>query len=151
MSTASDYRQVLDAVPSASNGMTLCSGSFGARPDNDLPEIMAEFGPRVHFIHLRNVKRDTAAQVGSFYEAEHLGGDTDMVALIAEILKEERRRKAEGRADWNIPFRPDHGQDILDDLGRRSQPGYPTIGRMKGLAELRGVMTALEHGVYGVR
>jgi mannonate dehydratase len=150
MSTPADYRRILDAVPSPSNGMTLCSGSFGARPDNDLPAIMAEFGPRVHFIHLRNVKRDSDAMVGSFFEAEHLGGDTDMVALIAEILKEETRRQAEGRADWNIPFRPDHGQDILDDLGRQAQPGYPTIGRLKGLAELRGVMTALSHGQYGL-
>jgi mannonate dehydratase len=150
MSTAADYKQILDRVDSPSNGMTLCSGSFGARPDNDLPRIMAGFGSKVHFIHLRNVKRDTDALVGSFYEAEHLGGDTDMVALIAEILMEERRRKAEGRADWSIPFRPDHGQDILDDLDRRSQPGYPTIGRLKGLAELRGVMTALGHERYGV-
>jgi mannonate dehydratase len=150
MSTPSDYGRILDAVPSTSNGMTLCSGSFGARPDNDLPAIMAEFGSRVHFIHLRNVKRDSDAMVGSFFEAEHLGGDTDMVALIAEILKEEARRRAEGRSDWNIPFRPDHGQDIVDDLGRQAQPGYPTIGRLKGLAELRGVMTALSHEKYGL-
>jgi len=150
MSTPSDYGRILDAVPSPSNGMTLCSGSFGARPDNDLPAIMAEFGSRVHFIHLRNVKRDSDAMVGSFFEAEHLGGDTDMVALIAEILKEEARRRAEGRSDWNIPFRPDHGQDIVDDLGRQAQPGYPTIGRLKGLAELRGVMTALGHREYGL-
>ena len=150
MSTPADYGRILDAVPSPSNGMTLCSGSFGARPDNDLPAIMAEFGSRVHFIHLRNVKRDNDAMVGSFFEAEHLGGDTDMVALIAEILKEEARRRIEGRPDWNIPFRPDHGQDIVDDLGRQAQPGYPTIGRLKGLAELRGVMTALSHGQYGL-
>ncbi len=150
MSTPADYARILDGVPSPSNGMTLCSGSFGARPDNDLPAIMAEFGSRVHFIHLRNVKRDSDAMVGSFFEAEHLGGDTDMVALIAEILKEEARRRAEGRADWNIPFRPDHGQDIIDDLGRQAQPGYPTIGRLRGLAELRGVMTALQHSQYGL-
>lgn len=151
MSTAADYSRILDAVDSPANGMTLCSGSLGARPDNDLPAIMDQFGPKVHFIHLRNVKRDTADLVGSFFEAEHLGGDTDMVALIAAITSEERRRKAEGRADWQIPMRPDHGQDILDDLNRRSQPGYPTIGRLKGLAELRGVMTALEHSQYGLR
>ena len=84
-------------------------------------------------------------------EAEHLGGNTDMVALIAAILTEEARRAAEGRADAQIPMRPDHGQDILDDLGRRAQPGYPTIGRMKGLAELRGVMTALGHAQFGLR
>ena len=95
-------------------------------------------------------KRDTDDLVGSFFEAEHLGGDTDMVALIAAIVKEEARRKAEGRADWQIPMRPDHGQDIVDDLNRRGQPGYPTIGRLRGLAELRGVMTALEHAQYGL-
>lgn len=150
MSTGDDYRKVLSGVDSKANGMTLCSGSLGARPDNDLPAIMAEFGPKVHFLHLRNVKRDTPAMVGSFYEAEHLGGDTDMVALIAAILTEEKRRKAEGRADWEIPMRPDHGQDILDDIGRKAQPGYPTIGRLKGLAELRGVMTALAHGQFGL-
>ena len=146
MSSAADYRAVLDAVDSPANGMTLCSGSLGARPDNDLPAIMAEFGPRVHFLHLRNIKRESPDIKGSFHEAEHLQGDTDMVALIAAILAEERRRKAEGRADWQIPMRPDHGQDILDDLGRTTaQPGYPTIGRMKGLAELRGITRALEH------
>jgi mannonate dehydratase len=150
MSTADDYRKVLSGVDSKANGMTLCSGSLGARPDNDLPAIMAEFGPKVHFLHLRNVKRDTPAMVGSFYEAEHLGGDTDMVALIAAILTEEKRRKAEGRSDWEIPMRPDHGQDILDDIGRKAQPGYPTIGRLKGLAELRGVMTALGHTEFGL-
>lgn len=150
MSTEADYRYILDAVDSPANGMTLCSGSLGARPDNDLPGMMERFGPKVHFLHLRNVKRDSTDIAGSFYEAEHLGGDTDMVALIAAILTEERRRKAEGRKDWEIPMRPDHGQDILDDLGRRSQPGYPTIGRMKGLAELRGVMTALEHNQWGL-
>jgi len=150
MSTEADYKFILDAVDSPSNGMTLCSGSLGARPDNDLPGMMERFGPKVHFLHLRNVKRDNDDIVGSFYEAEHLAGDTDMVALIAAIIREERRRKAEGRKDWVIPMRPDHGQDILDDLGRRAQPGYPTIGRMKGLAELRGVMTALEHGSVGL-
>lgn len=150
MSTEADYKFILDSVDSPSNGMTLCSGSLGARPDNDLPGMMERFGPKVHFLHLRNVKRDNDDIVGSFYEAEHLAGDTDMVALIAAIIREERRRKAEGRKDWVIPMRPDHGQDILDDLGRRAQPGYPTIGRMKGLAELRGVMTALEHGKVGL-
>ena len=150
MSTEADYTYILDAVDSPANGMTLCSGSLGARPDNDLPGMMERLGDKVHFLHLRNVKRDTDAVVGSFYEAEHLAGDTDMVALIGAIVKEEKRRRAAGRKDWQIPMRPDHGQDILDDLGRRSQPGYPTIGRLKGLAELRGVMMALEHAEYGV-
>jgi mannonate dehydratase len=150
MSTEADFARILKAVDSPSNGMTLCSGSFGARPDNDLPGIMQRLGDKVHFLHLRNVKRDTTDIIGSFYEAEHLGGDTDMVALIAAIITEERKRKLAGRPDQQIPMRPDHGQDILDDLGRRSQPGYPTIGRLKGLAELRGVMRALEHAQYGL-
>ena len=149
MSTGEDFRLILEAVDSPANGMTLCSGSLGARPDNDLPAIMRALGDRVHFLHLRNTRREGEAVMASFYEAEHLGGDTDMVALIAAIFEEERRRKAAGRSDWQIPMRPDHGQDILDDLGRKAQPGYPTIGRMKGLAELRGIMTALDHD--GVR
>jgi mannonate dehydratase len=151
MSTAEDYKAILEAVDSPANGMTFCTGSLGARPDNDLPAMFTQFASKVHFLHLRNVKRDGDEIAGSFYEAEHLAGDTDMVAVIAAVLTEERRRKTEGRKDWEIPMRPDHGQDILDDLGRRSQPGYPTIGRMKGLAELRGVMTALEHARWGLR
>jgi mannonate dehydratase len=151
MSTAEDYKYILDAVDSPANGMTYCTGSLGARPDNDLPAMFTQFASKVHFLHLRNVKRDSDEIAGSFYEAEHLAGDTDMVAVIAAVLTEERRRKAKGRKDWEIPMRPDHGQDILDDLGRRSQPGYPTIGRMKGLAELRGVMTALEHAQWGLK
>lgn len=145
MSTEADYAAVMQAVDVPANGITLCSGSLGARADNDLPGMMQRLGSRVHFIHLRNVRRDADPLPCSFYEAEHLGGNTDMVALIAAILAEERRRRAAGRADWNIPFRPDHGQDILDDLGKTGQPGYPTIGRMRGLAELRGVLTALDH------
>ncbi|WP_062228547.1 mannonate dehydratase [Aureimonas frigidaquae] len=150
MSTADDYASILSAVDSPANGMTLCSGSLGARPDNDLPAIMRRFGPRVHFLHLRNVTLETPGIPASFHEAEHLRGNTDMVALIAEIVAEEARRKAEGRADHQIPMRPDHGQDIIDDLKRRGQPGYPTIGRLKGLAELRGIMTALTHPRYGL-
>lgn len=145
MSTADDYRHILEAVASPASGMTLCSGSLGARADNDLPTIMREFASRVHFLHLRNVTIETPGTPASFHEAEHLGGNTDMVALIAEIVKEEARRKAAGRADHQIPMRPDHGQDIIDDLTRKGQPGYPTIGRLKGLAELRGIMTALTH------
>ncbi len=144
MSTEAQYKAVMDAVDSPANGITLCSGSLGARPDNDLPGMMKRLGDRVHFLHLRNVRRETAEIRGSFHEAEHLGGGTDMVALVEAVLKEEARRRAEGRRDWSIPFRPDHGQDILDDLGRRAQPGYPSIGRLKGLAELRGIIAALE-------
>ncbi|KHQ50865.1 mannonate dehydratase [Mameliella alba] len=143
MSTEAQYRAVMEAVDLPANGITLCSGSLGARPDNDLPGMMERLGDRVHFLHLRNVKRETTEVRGSFHEAEHLGGDTDMVALVEAALREEARRKAAGRSDWSIPFRPDHGQDILDDLGRKAQPGYPSIGRLKGLAELRGIIAAL--------
>ncbi|ETA50077.1 mannonate dehydratase [Ponticoccus alexandrii] len=143
MSTEAQYAKVMQAVDIPANGITLCSGSLGARPDNDLPGMMQRLGDRVHFLHLRNVKRESDGIRGSFYEAEHLGGDTDMVALVEAVLVEEARRRKTGRADWSIPFRPDHGQDILDDLGRRTQPGYPSIGRLKGLAELRGIIAAL--------
>jgi mannonate dehydratase len=144
MSTADDYAAILSAVDSPANGMTLCSGSLGARPDNDLPAMMDRFGPRVHFLHLRNVRREGTAIAGSFFEDEHLEGDTDMVALIAAILREEARRRAEGRRDAEIPMRPDHGQDIVTDLDRPGQPGYPLVGRLRGLAELRGVERALK-------
>ena len=151
MSTEADYVAMTSAVDSPANGITLCSGSLGARPDNDLPGMMRRLGEKVHFLHLRNVKKEGTAIAGSFFEAEHLDGDTDMVALIAAVVAEERRRKASGRKDHQIPMRPDHGQDILDDLGRAAQPGYPTIGRLKGLAELRGIMQALEHAEFGLR
>ncbi|WP_176082730.1 mannonate dehydratase [Martelella sp. HB161492] len=144
MSTEADYKALMEAVDIPANGITLCSGSLGARPDNDLPGMMERLGDRVHFLHLRNVKRETGNIRGSFYESEHLGGDTDMVALVAAALAEENKRKAAGRSDWNIPFRPDHGLDILDDQARQAQPGYPAIGRLKGLAELRGIVAALD-------
>jgi len=150
MSTEADYKYILDAVDSPASGMTYCTGSLGARPDNDMPGVMERLGHRVHFLHLRNIKRDNDDVVGSFFESEHLAGDVDMVAVIAAIVREENKRKAAGRKDHTIPMRPDHGQDILDDLNRRSQPGYPTIGRMKGLAELRGVMAAFEHKELGL-
>ncbi|WP_106751803.1 mannonate dehydratase [Pannonibacter carbonis] len=150
VSTEADYRLLLEAVDSPANGVTLCTGSLGARADNDLPGMMRRLGPRVHFLHLRNVRREQPGLFGSFHEAEHLAGDTDMVAVLAEVVKEEARRRAEGRSDWSIPFRPDHGQDILDDLTRKAQPGYPAIGRLKGLAELRGIATALTHPELGL-
>ena len=145
MSTEADYRAVLDAVDSPANGVTLCTGSLGARADNDLPGMVGRLGPRIHFVHLRNVRREAATRPCSFFEDEHLEGCTDMVAVVAALLAEEKRRKAEGRGDWQIPMRPDHGQDILDDTRRGAQPGYPAIGRLKGLAELRGIMRTLSH------
>ncbi|MEO6986456.1 MAG: mannonate dehydratase [Paralcaligenes sp.] len=150
MSTEADYAALMQAVDLPANGITLCAGSLGARADNDLPGMMQRLGDRVHFMHLRNVHRETEAVFGSFHEAEHLSGDTDMVALIAAAIQEERRRCATGRLDTSIPFRPDHGQNILDDLKRKAQPGYPAIGRLRGLAELRGVVRALEHSALGL-
>ena len=143
MSTEADYAERMAAVDLPANGITLCSGSLGARHDNDLPGMMRRLGDRVHFLHLRNVRRDSDTIPASFFEDEHLTGQTDMVDLIDAVLAEEARRRAAGRDDWRIPMRPDHGQDILDDIGRGGQPGYPAIGRLKGLAELRGVELAL--------
>lgn len=145
MSTKSDHAAILNAVASPANGITLCSGSLGVRADNDLVDMMTTFGARVHFLHLRNTARGGPTVPTSFYEAEHLEGDTDMVALVAAVLSEEEARRRQGRQDHSIPFRPDHGQNILDDLTRNTQPGYPAIGRLKGLAELRGIIRALEH------
>ncbi|MEZ5650917.1 MAG: mannonate dehydratase [Burkholderiaceae bacterium] len=144
MSTEDDYRKLIEAVDIPANGIALCAGSLGARGDNDLPGMVERLGGRVHFMHLRNVKRESTDIRGSFFETEHLGGDNDMVAMIDAILRQEKARRADGRADPVIAIRPDHGLDILDDLRRRAQPGYPAIGRLKGLAEIRGVMTALE-------
>ncbi len=151
LSTEADYAYTLDTVYSRANGMTLCSGSLGARADNDLPVIAERFASRIHFVHLRNVTRDEDSLPCSFFEDEHLEGGTDMVAVIAALLKEEKRRRDEGREDHEIPMRPDHGQEILDDVTRGAQPGYPAIGRLKGLAELRGIERTLLHTQYGMR
>ena len=140
VSDAEGIALALEAVPARANGLTLCSGSLGANPANDVPAIARRFADRIHFAHLRNVRKDPD---GSFEEAAHLEGDTDMVALIDALLAEERRRKAEGRGDATIPFRPDHGHELLSDIGRGTHPGYPLIGRLRGLAELRGVAAAL--------
>ncbi len=150
LSTADDYAHMLEAVDSRNNGVTLCTGSLGARQDNDLPAIATRFASRIHFVHLRNVTRDTDSLPCSFFEDEHLEGGTDMVAVIAALLKEEQRRRDAGLADHRIPMRPDHGQEILDDLNRGAQPGYPAIGRLKGLAELRGIERALSHPQFGL-
>ncbi len=150
LSSEADYAYMLDAVDSPVNGVTLCTGSLGAGSENDLPGMARRFASRIHFAHLRNVHREEPTTPCSFYEDEHLEGHTDMVAVIAELLKEEKRRHREGRADHQIPVRPDHGQEILDDVTRGAQPGYPAIGRLKGLAELRGIEYALTHFEYGM-
>lgn len=140
VSTAEDARLLFNAVPSPSNGLTLCAGSFGARADNDLVAIAREFGERIYFVHLRNVKRESD---GSFFESDHLDGDNDMVGLINALLDEENRRRAAGRTD-PIPMRPDHGHLMADEIGKPGvNPGYSYTGRLKGLAELRGVIHAL--------
>ena len=133
---------ILNAVDSPANGLTLCTGSYGTRADNDIVAMVEEFGPRIYFAHLRNV---TLEEDGSFFVAEHLEGSTDMAAVILALMKEEARRRKEGRADWRIPMRPDHGHLLADDIGKtRINPGYSLIGRLKGLAELRGLMRAVE-------
>lgn len=146
MSTEGDYRWLVDVVASPANGITFCTGSLGARGDNDLPGMVRRLGPHIHFLHLRNVRREGETIPCSFFEDDHLGGSTDMVAVIREVVAEQNRRRAEGRADWQIPMRPDHGQEILTDAERVGAPGYPAVGRLKGLAELRGAMLALQAG-----
>ena len=141
VSRAADAAALFDAAPSPSNGITLCTGSYGANAANDLVAMAKEFAPNIHFAHLRNVTNEPD---GSFHEAEHLDGDTDMVGVVAALLAEEARRKGEGRADWEIPMRPDHGHAIVDDIGKKVNPGYSCIGRLKGLAELRGIMGTLK-------
>jgi mannonate dehydratase len=141
VSTAEDARELLAAVKSPANGLTLCTGSYGARRRNDLVAMAKELAPHIHFAHLRNVAHEPD---GSFHESEHLDGDVDMVGVVFELLAEERRRREAGRADAVIPMRPDHGHQILDDIGKKVNPGYSAIGRLKGLAELRGVMRAAE-------
>lgn len=142
VSNEDDLEWVLQAYDSPANGITLCSGSLGANSANDVPAIAAKVAHRIHCAHLRNVRKDPD---GSFEEAAHLDGDTDMVALVRVLLDEEARRRDAGREDHAIPFRPDHGHHMLSDLARDLIPGYPLIGRMRGLAELRGVMRALSH------
>ena len=147
MSTEEDYNWLVNIHPSKANGITFCTGSLGASFENDLPGMVSRMGQHIHFLHLRNVTREQESIPTSFYEDEHLSGNSDMIEIISEIIREENRRKAEGREDWSIPMRPDHGQNILDDHGRNAMPGYPAIGRLKGLAELRGVFKALEHKI----
>ena len=141
-STEADYAALFDAVPSMSNGMCFCTGGLGVRADNDLPRIDERFADRIGFAHLRATKRE--ADPRSFHESAHLEGDVDMVAVLKVLLAEDRKR-APGQS---IVFRPDHGQRMLDDLGKTINPGYPTIGRLRGLAELRGIIHALDATVW---
>jgi mannonate dehydratase len=142
VSTAEDARWILNRVDSPNNGLTFCTGCYGVRPDNDLVAMAREFAARIHFLHLRSTRRE--ADPESFYEADHLGGDVDMVGVITEVLREEQKRAATERPDSVIPMRPDHGHQMLDDVGKTANPGYSAIGRLKGLAELRGVATVVK-------
>lgn len=146
VSTAEDIAHILTSADSPANGLTFCAGSLGANPANDLPAMARRFADRIHFAHLRNVRKEPD---GSFQEAAHLEGDTDMPALVAALLDEEARRRADGRADHAIPFRPDHGHELAGDIGRGTHPGYPLIGRLRGLAELRGLIAGLTHAAAG--
>lgn len=145
VSKEDDLADVVNASPSPSNGLTFCTGSLGARGDNDLPALIDRLGTHIHFLHLRNVRREAD---GSFYEDDHLSGSSDMYAIMKGILQEQKRRADSGRDDVAIPMRPDHGHKLLDDFNYDTFPGYSAIGRLKGLAELRGLELGIKNTLY---
>ena len=142
VSTADDVKRIFSIQDDAANGLTLCAGSFGARGDNDLIRMAEKFGERIHFVHLRNVTREPD---GSFYESEHLDGDNDLIGLVSTLLEQESTRRRSGSSMTEIPMRPDHGHTMGDELEHDDvNPGYSYVGRLRGLAELRGVIRTLE-------
>jgi mannonate dehydratase len=145
VSTEDDLAQLMNACDTIANGITFCTGSLGVRKDNDLPKIIKRFGERIHFIHLRTTKREENPL--DFHEAAHLAGDVDMYEVVKAIIQEQNCRKKEGKGDTAIPMRPDHGHQMLDDLHKKTYPGYSAIGRLKGLAELRGLQLAIERNL----
>lgn len=144
VSTEKDLMDVVNACLSVSNGITFCTGSLGARADNDLPGMVNRLGTYIHFLHLRNVQREPG---GSFYEADHLNGSSDMYAVMKNVILEQKKRLESGRDDIAIPMRPDHGHKLLDDFNYNTYPGYSVIGRLKGLAELRGLEMGIKRSI----
>lgn len=144
VSTEADAVELLQAAPSPANGLTFCTGSYGVRSDNDLPGMVERLGAHIHFIHLRSVQRESD---GSFHEANHLEGSAGMADVMAALIREQLRRAGEGRTDVRMPLRPDHGHAMLSDRDSNSQPGYTCIGRMRGLAELRGLEAGLRYQI----
>lgn len=142
VSTEADLAQLMAACDTIANGITFCTGSLGIRPDNDLPALIRRFGERIHFIHLRTTRREgsgDSADSRNFHEADHLAGDVDMYAVVRAIVEEQQRRTRLGTGETAIPMRPDHGHQMLDDLHKKTYPGYSAIGRLRGLAEIRGL------------